>query len=71
VEKLGEALGVVAGVGLEEAKSSIATLIGQVMAMLRTFLEWALSLFNKIITYAGEHPLALLLTVGNAVIWLS
>lgn len=55
----------------EEARSAIATLIANVMAILRTFINWALSVFRQIITFAGEHPEAMIQTIGIATIWLT
>jgi hypothetical protein len=41
------------------------------MAIVRTVINWAIAFFDKIVTFAGQHPEAFLLTVGNLIIWVS
>jgi hypothetical protein len=55
----------------EEARSVLGTLINNIMAIVRTVINWAIMFFDKIVTFAGEHPEAFLLTVGNLIIWVS
>jgi len=70
--KLAEAIAMAGGgIAMDEAKSFLATLVGQIIAILRTFITWALSMFRRIVSFAGEHPEAFTLIVGNAIIWVS
>jgi hypothetical protein len=55
----------------EEARSVLGTLINNIMAIVRTVINWAIAFFDKIVTFAGQHPEAFLLTVGNLIIWVS
>jgi hypothetical protein len=55
----------------EEARSVLGTLINNIMAIVRTIINWAIAFFDKIVTFAGQHPEAFLLTVGNLIIWVS
>jgi hypothetical protein len=55
----------------EEARSVLGTLINNIMAIVRTVINWAIMFFDKMVTFAGEHPEAFLLTVGNLIIWVS
>jgi hypothetical protein len=55
----------------EEARSVLATIIANIMAIIRTIINWAIAFFDKIVTFAGQHPEAFLLTVGNLIIWVS
>jgi len=55
----------------EEARSGLATLIGNIMGILRQLIAWATSMFTRITSYVGEHPLAMVQLVGNFCIWMS
>jgi hypothetical protein len=55
----------------EESRSALATLIANIMAIIRMIINWAIAFFDKMVTFAGEHPEAFLLTVGNLIIWVS
>jgi len=56
---------------LEEAKSVLATLINNIMSIIRMIVAWCMEFFNRIVDFAGQHPEAFLLTVGNLIIWVS
>jgi len=55
----------------EEARSVLGTLIANIMGIVRTIINWAMMFFDKIVTFAGEHPEAFLLSIGNLIIWAS
>jgi hypothetical protein len=55
----------------EEARSVLGTLINNIMAITRMIINWAITFFDKITTFVGQHPEEFLLIVGNAVIWMS
>jgi hypothetical protein len=55
----------------EEARSVLGTLIANIMGIVRTIINWAMMFFDKIVTFAGEHPEAFLLSIGNLIIWVS
>lgn len=55
----------------EEGRSAIATIIGNVLGILRQLIAWATSTFTRIMSYAAEHPEAMIQLVGNFCIWMS
>jgi hypothetical protein len=55
----------------EEARSVLGTLINNIMAVVRTIINWSIAFFDKIVTFAGQHPEAFLLTVGNLIMLVS
>lgn len=66
----------VAGAGavspaVEEAKSLMATIAGQLLSIVRQIIQTVLSITQQIINYASEHPLAMTLLVSNIMIWVS
>jgi len=61
----------VAQTSADEARSVLASLITQLLALTRQIIDHALKLARKIITYASEHPLAMILLVANLCIWVS
>ncbi len=55
----------------EEGRSVLASLITQLISIVRTILNFALKVSSQVIAWAGEHPLASLLLVSNIIIWVS
>lgn len=53
-----------------EAESLAGTTIAQLLTILRNILNWVMAYASKIITWAGEHPLASILLIGNMAIWI-
>lgn len=56
---------------MEESKSLLATIAGQLIAIVRQIIDFVLKIGSKIVRYASEHPLALTLLVANIMIWVS
>jgi hypothetical protein len=54
----------------EEARSVLGSLITQLISIVRTILNFALKIARQVITYASEHPLAMLLLISNIMIWI-
>jgi coenzyme F420-reducing hydrogenase alpha subunit len=65
------AVGGVAQTSADEARSVLASLITQLLALVREIVDHAIKVAKQIITYASEHPLALTLLVCNIMIWVS
>jgi len=61
----------VAEPGTSEARSAIGSVLTQLVAIVRQMLAMALSVMQRFIGWAGEHPLAAVLTVANIAIWVS
>jgi len=55
----------------EEARSTVASLITQIINTVRTILAYAMEVMRRFMQWAGEHPLATVLTVANICIWVS
>jgi hypothetical protein len=54
-----------------EARSAIGSVLTQLVAIVRQILQMALNTMQRFIGWAGEHPLAAVLTVANLAIWVS
>jgi len=71
-QALGMGMGqAVAEESIEEARSVLGSLITQIIATIRTILRYVMHLSNRIIEYASQHPLALILLTANVCIWIS
>ncbi|MBS7612473.1 hypothetical protein KEJ27_09815 [Candidatus Bathyarchaeota archaeon] len=55
----------------EEARSALATVIANVMGIIRQILAWALTFAKSVFDFSANHPEAFILLVGNALIWLT
>lgn len=55
----------------EEGRSALASAITQLIAIVRSIINYALKVVDKIVTWAGDHPLAMLLLTANILIWIS
>jgi len=55
----------------EEGKSTIASLITQIINTVRTIIAYVMEIMRRFIQWTGEHPLASILTVANICIWVS
>jgi len=55
----------------EEARSTVASLITQIINTIRTILAYAMEVMRRFMQWVGEHPLATVLTVANICIWVS
>jgi len=65
------AVGAGASVAVEEGRSLLATVVGQIIAIVRTIISYLMDAINRFIGWAGQHPLASILTVANIAIWVS
>jgi hypothetical protein len=57
--------------GTSEARSAIGSVLTQLVAIVRQMLQMALNVMQRFVTWAGEHPLAMVLTTANLAIWVS
>jgi len=55
----------------EEARSVLGTLIAQIIGVVRAIINLALGVVRQLVTWAGEHPQALVLSVANLCIWMA
>jgi len=55
----------------EEARSVLGSAITQLIGIVRQIINYVMAVSRQIITYAGEHPLALILLMANVTIWMS
>jgi len=55
----------------EEARSTIATVIAQVITIVRQIIAYVMEYMRKFLEWSGEHPLASTLLLANMVIWMS
>jgi hypothetical protein len=55
----------------DESRSVLGSLITQLIALVRQIIDHTISVARQVITYAGEHPLAMTLLVCNIMIWIS
>jgi hypothetical protein len=55
----------------EEGRSVLGSLITRLIAIVQQIIAYTMSISKQMITYAGEHPLALTLAVSNFIIWMS
>jgi len=55
----------------EEGRSVLGSLITQLISIVRTIINHVIKVTRQVITYAGEHPLAMTLLVCNVMIWVS
>ena len=55
----------------EEARSTVASLITQIINTVRTIIAYVMEIVRRFMQWAGEHPLATVLTVANICIWVS
>ena len=58
-------------VASEEARSLMATVVGQIIAIVRTIVTYVMEAVDRITSWIGEHPLATLLMIANICIWVS
>ncbi len=58
-------------VAYEEGRSVLASVFTQLISIVRSILRWALRQAERLIAWAGEHPLASLLLTANIMIWVS
>ncbi len=64
-------LGTSVNVVSEESRSVLASIIVQLTTIVRTAIDYALSIVKKFVEWSGEHPLAMLLLMANVIIWIS
>jgi hypothetical protein len=55
----------------EEARSVLATVFGQLLAMVRSIVNFLMKISAQLFTYISEHPLAATLAICNVMIWVS
>lgn len=68
---MSELAGYFTGEQVEEARSVLASVLTQMINTVRTILAYVMEIFSRFVKYAGEHPLAMVLTVANVCIWIS
>ena len=55
----------------EEARSTIATVLAQIITIVRQIIAYVMEYMRKFLEWSGEHPLASTLLLANMVIWMS
>jgi hypothetical protein len=55
----------------EESRSVLASLITQVIGILRQVVDAVLRVARSILAYASENPLAFTLLITNVMIWMA
>jgi len=55
----------------EEARSALASLLTQIINLVRNIVAYVMEMVRRFMQWAGEHPLACVLTVANVCIWVS
>jgi len=55
----------------EEGRSVLGSIVTQLVSIVRAVLNWAIQQVGKIVTWAGEHPLAAIMLGCNIAIWVS
>jgi len=55
----------------EEARSLLASIVTQLLNIIRTAMAYAYEMIRNFIQWSGEHPLAAILLVTNLAIWVS
>jgi hypothetical protein len=55
----------------DEGRSVLGSLVTRLIAIVHRVIDEVLKLARQLLRYAGEHPLALVLTVANLCIWMS
>jgi len=55
----------------EEGRSVLASVVTRLVAIIQQVINYVMSITRQVVTYAGEHPLALTLLVCNMMIWIS
>lgn len=55
----------------EEARSVLGSLVTRLIAIVQQLIRWVTGVASQIVTWAGEHPLAMTLLVANFCIWVS
>lgn len=56
---------------VEEARSVLGSFITQLIAMVRQLIRWLTRTVDRLVVWAGKHPLAITLLVANICIWVS
>ena len=49
----------------------VGSVINSIMNIIRTVVSYLLQLSNRIVAWAGRHPLASLMFLTNFIIWIS
>ncbi len=57
--------------GGSEGSNVIGSIVDSIMNIIRTVVSYMLQLSNRIIAWAGRHPLSSLLFFTNFIIWVS
>jgi len=55
----------------EEARSTIATVLAQIITIIRQIIAYIMEYMRKFLEWSGEHPLSSTLLLANMVIWMS
>lgn len=55
----------------EEGRGALASVISNLLGILRQFIAWATGMFRQIISYVAEHPEGTIQLVGNFCIWMA
>jgi len=55
----------------EEARSVLGSLVTRLIGIVQQIMAFVTQVARQLMTYAGEHPLALTLTVANICVWMA
>jgi len=55
----------------EEARSVLGTVLAQILTIVRQIVAYVMEWVSRFIKWAGDHPLASILTIANICIWVS
>jgi len=71
VQVLGTGAEVEESQAYEEARSILGSIVSKLISIAQTVIHWVMSVARQFITYTSENPLAVVLLVCNACIWLA
>ncbi|MEM1563001.1 MAG: hypothetical protein QXV75_08480 [Candidatus Bathyarchaeia archaeon] len=55
----------------EEGRSVLASLITRLLAIVHRIIDHIIHVARQIMTYASEHPLAMILLTANIMVWVT
>ncbi|MEM2696237.1 MAG: hypothetical protein QXU09_04805 [Thermoproteota archaeon] len=55
----------------EEARSVLGSLITRLLAIVHRIIDHVIHIARQVITYASEHPLAMILLTANIMVWVT
>jgi len=57
--------------GLSELRSVLGSVVGNIIAVIRTIVTYMLRLAERVVHWAGEHPMAFTMVAVNLIILFS